>query len=254
MRYSYLIPLTILVFLIAYVMNTKTFVFTIESEPVILENREGEWRVDSIVGQKNYSSREYVFFIGNKFWRFRADACPMLIDSSLKVVGDKVYDGKNIKYTISIIDSTIIRINNKSGKTALIKTNYNRHFDLELSYNEKVKKMLIRDSLIRLTTGWWKLKNRTQTPIDLPNNSEIVYDFTLHLRHDGFAVFYVDHKLNQGIEYDWERDLHALTFRKGCIIDERELIYFDKRNLKFLSRSVLMEIDTLELIKCRSLK
>lgn len=235
-------------------MNCETPIFTVESEPVILENREGKWRVDSIVGKKNYANSEYVYFIENNFWFFRRDASPMLIDRNLSVKNNKIYDGKKLKYTITIIDSSIIKLTSVTRKKSFILTYNKLYSNSEQEYKKEIEELLIRDSLIRQTVGWWKMKKPSTMSINLPNNSDIIRDFTLYLSTNGEAIFYINHKLNKTINYRWEREVNSLSLSKGCIIEDLEINYLDKSKMNILVNSMLMYKDTLELIRCNALK
>lgn len=253
MKYSFLIPVAILIALISYMMSNETPVFTVESEPIILKEKEGEWRIDSVIGQNNYFNREFIYFIDNTFWRFRSDACPMLIDSCLLVRNDSVFKGDDLKYVISVVDSNFLKLKSTSGTTFLIESR-RKNYSSKNEFKKNKEEFLKRDSLIRLTVGWWKLKSATFKPIKLVNNSNLIEDFTLHLSNNGDAVFYVNHKVNATEDYGWTTGIGALSFSRGCIVSSSEIVHLEKNKMVFLLDGANMEMDTLELIRCKPLK
>ncbi len=89
-------------------------------DKVVSIDKHGEWRIDSVFGQKNNYKTEFVYIINNSFWRMGLDTCPIIIDSNLVFKNDSVFNQDKLVYTIKAIDSTSVLLKSLTGKTYLL--------------------------------------------------------------------------------------------------------------------------------------
>lgn len=76
---------------------------------------EGEWIIDSIVGQDTWIQDRLVFNGNNEFWWISHSNESYFVDSCLHYSNDTIYNGQNISYSTSALDSNSILIKSKKN-------------------------------------------------------------------------------------------------------------------------------------------
>jgi hypothetical protein len=227
-----IIPLTILVFLLASCGQKKDTTFH-------LDNKNGEWRIDSVAGLKNYYKTDYIYIIDSKWWRICRDTCPMLIDSCLTIKNDSVFSQNQLKYIVTAKDSSTLVIKNFADKDFFVRC----MTQVPTEYSQYLSEYLKGDSLIRHLAGWWQLTSPTDVEFHLPNNSDARKIHKLHLDKNGDANFYFFTHKDSSEHYRWTVKPNAIDFARGCIPESNtEIISLNENELKILMR---LNFDTL---------
>jgi hypothetical protein len=225
-------PLTILAFFLAFCGQKKDTTFH-------LDNKNGEWRIDSVAGLKNYYKTDFIYITDSKWWRICRDTCPMLIDSCLTIRNDSVFKQNQLKYIISAKDSSTLAIKNLSDKDFFVRC----MTQVPNEYNQYLSEYLKGDSLIRHLTGWWQLASPTDVKFHLPNNSDRRKIHKLHLDKNGEAYFYFFTHKDSSEYYGWTVKPNAIDFARGCIPESNtEIISLNENELKIFMR---LNFDTL---------
>jgi hypothetical protein len=85
---------------------------------------------------------------------------------------------------------------------------------------------LKQDTLRKKVLGWWKLVD-SKMPVQLVNYSGYYNKFTLNIRPDGNAVFYLENKLDSTVEYSYNVNIDGIDFNRGCIVGSDCKVSFD---------------------------
>ena len=214
---TFVFLLTILVFLGASCGQKKDTIFHID-------NKNGEWRIDSVVGLKHYYKTDYIYIINTKWWRICRDTCPMLIDSCLTIRNDSVFKQNQLVYIIIARDSSTLSIKNISGKDFFVHNVARIYNFIDYDYDKQLNDYLKSDSLIRRLAGWWQLISPIDKEIRLPNNPYLRKIYKLHLDKNGEANFYFYSHKDSSEYYDWTTRPNAIDFARGCILESNSEI------------------------------
>lgn len=238
-------PLTIFVFLLASCGQKK-------GASVRLDNKNGEWRIDSVAGLKNYYKTDYVYIINSNWWRICRDTCPMLIDSCLSIRNDSVFKQNKLKYIVITKDSSTLYIKNPSDKDFFVHNVARIYNFSDYDYNKQLIDYLKSDSLIRRLAGWWQLTSPTNKEFHLPNNSDRRKIYKLHLDKNGEANFYYYPHKDSSEYYRWTTRPNAIDFARGCIPESNSEIHYlnDNEFKMFMQRNW----DTLIFKRCEPVK
>ena len=224
--------MTILAFLLTFCGQKKDTTFH-------LDNKNGEWRIDSVSGLKNYYKTDFIYIIDSKWWRICRDTCPMLIDSCLTIRNDSVFKKNQLKYIVTAKDSSTLAIKNFSDKDFFVRC----MTQVPSDYNQYLSEYLKGNSLIRDLTGWWQLTSPTDVEFHLPNNSDRRKIHKLHLAKNGVANFYFFPHKDSSEYYGWTVKPNAIDFARGCIPESNtEIISLNENELKIFIR---LNFDTL---------
>jgi hypothetical protein len=237
--------LTILVFLMTFCGQKKDTAFH-------LDNKNGEWRIDSVAGLKNYYKTDFIYIIDSKWWRICRDTCPMIIDSCLTVRNDSIFKQNQLKYIVTAKDSSTLSVKNFSDKD-FFANNISRIYKFDESdYKENLAEYLKSDSLIRRLAGWWQLTSPIDDRFHLPNNSTERKIHKLHLDKNGEANFYFFPHKDSTEYYGWTTRPNAIDFSRGCIPNSNSEITFisDNEFKMFMQGS----FDTLAFKRCDAIK
>ena len=90
-----------------------------------------------------------------------------------------------------------------------------------------MKKYLQADSLRSKTLGWWKLIS-SKMSVKLINYRGYYDKFTLNIREDGIATFYLENKLDSTVNYSYNVNPDGIDFNLGCIVGSDCKISFDR--------------------------
>ena len=94
-------------------------------------------------------------------------------------------------------------------------------------HRENLKNYVKSDSLRKKLIGWWKL-TASATPVKLINYSGYYEKFTLNIRDNGQAVFYLENKLDSIVDYSYNVNPDGIDFNRGCIVGSDCKVSFDK--------------------------
>lgn len=202
-----------------------------------LGNKNGEWRIDSVAGLKNYYKTDFIYIIGSRWWRICCDTCPMLIDSCLTFRNDSVFKQNQVKYLVSAKDSMTLSVKNFSGKSFFVHNVARMYKFEEWDYNKNLAEYLKSDALIRRLAGWWQLISPTDEKFHLPNNSDRRKIYKLHLDKNGEANFYFFSHKDSSEYYRWTVKPNAIDFARGCITQSNtEIVSLNDDELKIRMR------------------
>lgn len=172
----------------------------------------GEWQLDSS-GDRFFAYDEIFLLPGGTCYMFsRADG------------GSLVEKGRFFaKYSIAVVlnDTVILKIIDSNRLvTHLQKVNNSEQFYHRVTYgdfNENLAVCLKADSLRRKIIGWWKLEVGGN-PIKLMNYNGYYNRFTLNIRDDGKAVFYLENRYDSSVDYSYTAQPGSLLLQRGCLV------------------------------------
>jgi hypothetical protein len=167
----------------------------------------------------------------------------MLIDSCLTIRNDSVYKQNQLKYVVTVKDSSTLVIKNLSDKDFFIH-NIARIYNFgDWDYEKNLADYLKGDSLIRHLAGWWQLTSPKDVEFHLPNNSDRRKIYKLHLDKNGEARFYFFPHKDSSEYYGWTTKPNMIDFSRGCVPQSNtEVTYLSDNELKLFMR---LNFDTL---------
>jgi hypothetical protein len=169
----------------------------------------GEWRLDSSSNHLIYNDKAIILEDGS-FYLFSGSDGGSLITTGKRFTSDSISTEYYGNLTIKIIDSNHIRLRSDWTNTESF---YRR---IKNDYRETLKEYLKQDTLRRKVIGWWKLAG-TKMPVKLINNSGYYEKFTINIRSDGNAIFYLDNKLDSTVSYSYHVNTDGIEFSRGCM-------------------------------------
>lgn len=181
----------------------------------------GEWRIDSS-SNRHYSWDKLIITEDESFYMFSGSDGGSMWNTGRKF--DKTFLASNHGDTmrINLLDSNQLCV---SGGWNNNEDFYKRSGNGD--YHEKLKEYIKSDSLRKKVIGWWKL-TASKMPIELINYSGYFKNFTLNIREDGKAVFYLENNLDSTVEYSYKVNPDGIDFNRGCIVDSNCKVSFDK--------------------------
>lgn len=180
----------------------------------------GEWWLDSS-SHRCFSRDRLILLEDGSFYLFSGSD-----GGSLRIKGKKISkDSLATEFTdtlkIHLVDSNRLCI---SGGWSNDQDFYERSGYGD--YHEDLKEYLESDSLRKKTIGWWKLIY-SKMPVELINYQGYTEKFTLNIREDGQAVFYLENNLDSMVNYSYKVNRGGIDFNRGCIVDSDCKVSFD---------------------------
>lgn len=182
----------------------------------------GEWRIDSS-SNRHYSWDKLIILEDGSFYMFSGSDGGSMRNRGRKF--DKKFlatDGGDTM-RINLLDSNRLCV---SGGWNNKEDFYKRSGYSE--YRENLKEYIKSDSLRKKVIGWWKL-TVSKMPIMLINYSGYCEKFTLNIREDGQAIFYLENNLDSIVDYLYNVNPDGIDFNRGCIVGSDCKVSFDKK-------------------------
>lgn len=170
----------------------------------------GEWRLDSSSNHLIYNDKAIILEDGS-FYLFSGSDGGSLKTTGKRFRSDSISTEYYGNLSINIIDSSRIRLCSDWTNTV----SFYRRIKNE-DYQETLKVYLKQDTLRRTVIGWWKLAG-SKMPVKLINNSGYYDKFTINIRSDGSAIFYLDNKLDSTVAYSYHVNTDGIDFSSGCM-------------------------------------
>ncbi|MEW6469243.1 MAG: hypothetical protein AB1458_09975 [Bacteroidota bacterium] len=181
----------------------------------------GEWRVDS--SSNRHFSHDKLFLLENgSFYIFSGADGGSILTKGKKFDINHLATAMGDTLTINLLDSNQICIR---GGWSNNEDYYKRSGYSDL--NENLKKYLKSDSLRKKVIGWWKLVS-SKMPVKLINYSGYYEKFTLNVRDDGQAVFYLENNLDSTVNYSYKTNPDGIDLIRGCIVGSNCKISLDE--------------------------
>jgi len=171
----------------------------------------GEWQFD--YSTSDYVKRHYLFITeDSNYYMFAMWNGGGMTDRGSLFSEDSIKGKYFWKYKYALIDSSNMYIIDRNG----FNNDTNYYYKITYSdYHESLASNLQSDSLRNKLLGWWKLE-KSQYPIKLHNYPEPCDQFTLNIRHDGTAVFFLENNLDSTVEYGYNVGQDYINFERGC--------------------------------------
>lgn len=183
----------------------------------------GEWQVDSSANG-DYLYDRLIILEDGSFYMFSGSDGGSMSNAGRKFDETLLATDHGDTMNINLLDSNQLYV---SGGWNNIE-NYYRRWDFG-DYRENLKEYFQSDSLRKKVLGWWKLK-ASRMPVNLINYSGYFENFTLNIREDGQAVFYLENKLDSTVDYFYKVNPDGIDFIRGCVVGSDCKIEFDERN------------------------
>ncbi len=180
----------------------------------------GEWWLDSSSSRYRFKDR-LIILPDSSVYLFSGTNGDGLISKG-KFFNDSLFlDWENRRLTF--LDSNRIRLNGGFSNTDdfFVRTTYG-------DYRGNLAEYLQQDSLRDKVIGWWKLVS-SKAPVELINYSGYYKTFTLNIRGDGDAVFYLENKYDSTVNYSYRMNPDGMDFNRGCIVGSDSKISFDDK-------------------------
>lgn len=176
----------------------------------------GEWRLDS--SSNRFFSGDKMIILEDSFYLFSGSDGGSLIAAGKRYGNDSLTTVYNDTWRISVTDTNHFRLEDRHRENF-----YERVEDDQ--FRDHVREYLQQDSLRHKIIGWWKSET-LRMPINLINYSGYYYKFTLNIRDDGKAIFYLENKLDSIVEYSYNTNTDGIDFNRGCIAGSDSKISF----------------------------
>ncbi len=168
-----------------------------------------------------------------------------LLEKGYLPKNDSLVDEREFKYGIKKIDTNILEIENHHDFFGDYTNTYKkRHY---YHYKDELNKRLKIDSVRHIALGWWKV-TKSKFPIKLPNYSGRFGTFTLQIKTDGSATFYLENYLDTIVSYRYSIKENGIQFNRGDVVNSGT-------KMSFIGDSIMHLVldrrrpDTLELKK-----
>lgn len=171
----------------------------------------GEWRLDSS-NNRFFSYDRLLMLEDSSFYLFSGSDGGSLITTGKRFGIDSVTTELYGNLKINLIDSNRFQL---SGGWIDAENFYKRNEYGDL--HDNLKEYLSQDSLRKKVIGWWKLV-ASKEPVKLINYSGYCRKFTLNIRDDGKAVFYLENKLDSTVDYSYKVRVDGIDFNRGCVV------------------------------------
>ena len=180
----------------------------------------GEWHLDSS-SNRYFSCDRLILLEDGSFYLFSGSDGGSLFTKGKKYNKNSIATNFNDTLIINLIDSNRLNISDSWPRKQdyYKRTNY-------VDYRDNLKKYMKADSLRKKVIGWWKLIS-SKMPVKLINYKGYYEKFTLNIRGDGGAVFYLGNKLDSTVEYSYKVNPDGIDFDRGCIVGSDSKVSFD---------------------------
>jgi hypothetical protein len=170
----------------------------------------GEWRLDSS-SNRFFSYDRAIILEDSSFYLFSGSNGGSLIMAGRRFGMDSIATEHSGNFAVNSIDPNHFLLSGgwTNNNDFYKRTTYG-------DYHENLKEYLKQDSLRKKLIGWWKLID-SNTPVKLINYSGYYNKFTLNIRPDGNAVFYLENKLDSTVDYSYKVNIDGIDFNRGCI-------------------------------------
>lgn len=188
----------------------------------------GEWTIDSS-SNRNYSLDKLMIMDNGSFYIFSGSDGGSMWKMGKKFHKTFLVTGRGDTMRINLLDSNRLCISDGWNNTE----DFYKRSDYG-NYRESLKKYIKSDSLRKKIIGWWKL-TASKTPVKLINFGGYYDKFTLNIREDGQAIFYLENNLDSTVNYSYIVNPDGIDFNRGCIVGSDCKVSFDKMgNMKLL--------------------
>lgn len=206
----------------------------------------GEWRIDS--ASKGHFSRDKLILLEDgRFYAFSGSDGGSMLMKGQKLDGNLLASDLGDTMKINLLDSNKLYI---SGGW-----NNNEYFYKRSdnnNYRDNLKAYIQSDALRKKVIGWWKLTS-SKMQVKLINHHGYYEKFTLNMRDDGQAVFYLENHLDSTVNYSYHVNPDGIDFDRGCIRGSDCKVSFDQSGKMKLVLDKTMG-DTLILEKLTQIK
>jgi len=182
----------------------------------------GEWRLDSSTN-RFFSYDRLIILEDNSLFLFSGSDGGSLMTKGRRLRKDSIATELYGILKLNLIDSSHFQLGGgwTTNENFYKRTRYG-------DFHENLKEYLKQDSLRKKVIGWWRLVS-FQTPIKLINYSGFYNKFTLNIRPDGTAVFYLENKLDSTVDYLYKVNADGIDFNRGCVIGSDCKTSFDAK-------------------------
>jgi len=235
-----------------YILSLLTICMFISCKSDLTNNKSdfkntsltGTWRFKS--STDNYVKDHRIIILEDStYYKFSITDGGGLIGKGHLSKMDSLIDEREFRYGVKKIDTNKIEIENHHSffgdfSNTYRKTHYGNHHD---ELNEYLKIDSIRSKAI----GWWKL-TKSELPIKLINYSGRYNKFSLQIKNDGTATFYLENYLDSIVNYGYRMRENGIDFGRGDVMGGGTKLFFESDTImKMLMTKRSM--DTLELKK-----
>jgi hypothetical protein len=182
----------------------------------------GEWRLDSS-SNRFFSYDRLIILEDSSFYLFSGSDGGSLITKGQRFGKDSITTEYYGSLKINLIDSNHLHL---GGGWTNNENFYKRA--KQGDFHDNLKEYLQQDSLRHNVIGWWKLVS-CKMPVKLINYSGYYNNFTLNIRDDGNAIFYLENKLDSTVDYSYKVNPDGIDFNRGCIVGSDCKTSFDSK-------------------------
>src|SRR5690606_39509230 len=165
--------------------------------PLTKEFLNHEWMLDSLYGSKEFLQDWIYFTPDNKFWRCSHYSENQLIDSSLVIEDNKVFDNGELKYSVFSLDSNNIILVTTDNKVFRCR----RWNQFE---QEDIDRFIKTNPTKKMLNGNWILDSSDITPTRMPSFCNDLYPGTKYsFNPDGTFDIYPNDSTNKCNGYSY---------------------------------------------------
>lgn len=187
----------------------------------------GEWRLDSS-SNRFFSYDRLIILEDSSLYLFSGSDGGSLIATGRWVAKDSIITGNRGSWKINFTDSNHLhaRGDGEDNDNFYRRNNYG-------DFHDNLKEYLQQDSLRELMIGWWKLISN-DTYVKLINNGKYYKDFTLNIRDNGDAIFYLDNKFDSTVDYSYRANTDGIDLMQGCVVSDCKASLDSKGRMKII--------------------
>ena len=214
----------------------------LHDEQKVLDNNLliGEWQLDSS-SSRFFSYDRLIILEDSSVYLFSGIDGGSLLTKGRRLGKDSFITELYRNSKVCLIDSNHFKL---SGGWTDKENFYKRKKSGDFHYN--LKQYLQQDTIRRKILGWWKLVSN-QMPIKIINYNGYLEKFTLNIREDGSAVFYLANRLDSTVGYTYNVNVDGINFSRGCMGWSDCKISFDfKGRMKLLLENTMGDTLLLE--------
>lgn len=183
----------------------------------------GGWRLDSVVGGINTYDQLFILEDGRvyEFYRSAGGSYRMF----KLIAADTILTEYGEKLIMEMPDSNTIKI----------KGEYSRweHYYKRDGGTDRLQYHLQADSLRSRIIGWWRV-TKSSLPIKMFNHGRYCNRFTVNIRNDGEAEFYLENNLDSMCHYDYIAEPDGISLQHGCMVGPHEIVTVDSSGMKLI--------------------
>jgi hypothetical protein len=183
----------------------------------------GGWRLDSVADGMNTYNQLFILEDGRvyEFYRSAGGSCRMF----QLIAADTILTEFGEKLITEMPDSNTIKI----------KGEYSRweHYYKRDGGTDRLHYHLQADSLRSRIIGWWRV-TKSSEPIKMFNHGRYCNRFTVNIRDDGEAEFYLENNLDSMLHYDYIAAPDGISLQHGCVVGMNEIVTVDSSRMKMI--------------------